>query len=93
MKITVDYNENESKELKIISASYLGDYSVEVNFDDGQSKIIDFKEFLKSSLNPKIRVYLDKSKFTEFKIQDFNLNWNDYDMIFPVWDLYRGQIK
>ncbi len=24
---------------------------------------------------------------------DGNLNWNDYDLIFPISDLYSGQIE
>ena len=48
--------------------------------------------FLESSLHPSIRKYLDESKFNEYKIVDGNLNWNDYDMIFPIEDLYQGRV-
>ena len=27
------------------------------------------------------------------KFKDGNLNWNDYDLIFPLWDLYNGRIE
>jgi hypothetical protein len=33
---------------------------------------------------------LDESKFKQFLILDGNLNWNDYDLIFPIADLYQG---
>jgi len=35
---------------------------------------------------------LDPNRFQEYKLVDGNLNWNDYDMIFPLEDLYRGKI-
>jgi hypothetical protein len=31
-----------------------------------------------------------KAMKVNFKIVNGNLNWNDYEMIFPAWDLYRG---
>jgi hypothetical protein len=33
-----------------------------------------------------------QNKFKNFKIIDGNLNWNDYDLIFPVADLHEGKI-
>jgi hypothetical protein len=41
---------------------------------------------------PSIRQYLDENKFNQFKIVDGNVNWNDYELIFPVEDLYAGKI-
>jgi hypothetical protein len=35
---------------------------------------------------------MDKERFKQFEIIDGNLNWNDYDMIFPVSDLKKGKI-
>jgi len=43
-------------------------------------------------LESKAEFYLDESKFKEYKIIDGNLNWNDYDMIFPIEDLYQGRV-
>jgi hypothetical protein len=40
----------------------------------------------------KLRKYLDLDKFIKFKVIDGNLNWDDYDLIFPVADLYEGKI-
>ena len=44
------------------------------------------------SLHPEVRKYLNEDKYRQFKIIDGNLNWNDYDMIFPLEDLYNGKI-
>ena len=91
MKITVEYNENTGDIIEIKSANYIGDYAIRVYFNDGFSRLIDFKPFLESSLHPSIRKYLNEDKFQEYQIIDGNLNWNDYDLIFPVADLYEGK--
>jgi hypothetical protein len=94
MKIIVEYKEPEigSIPLKIDSAKYLSDYVIRIKFSDGNERIVDFKPFLSKSLHPSINKYLDKNKFSQFSLIDGNLNWNDYDLIFPVSDLYKGQI-
>ena len=94
MRILVDYNEQESglDQLKIDSAKYLSDYAIRIKFSDGTDKLVDFKPFLTKSLHPSIKKYLDEKKFSSFSIADGNLNWNDYDLIFPIWDLYNGKI-
>ena len=33
---------------------------------------------------------MDKEKFKAFKIVDGNINWNDYELIFSIEDLYEG---
>jgi hypothetical protein len=53
-------------------------------------KLVDFKLFLESSSHPSIKKYLDETKFQQFIITDGNLNWNDYDLIFPIADLHKG---
>ncbi|WP_372947290.1 DUF2442 domain-containing protein [Mariniphaga sp.] len=94
MKIIVDYkdSETETNELKIDSAKYLKDYKIWIKFNDGEEKLVDFKPFLSKSLHPSIKKYLDEKIFSNFSLIDGNLNWNDYDMIFPISDLYDGKI-
>lgn len=94
MKITVDYKEqdNNVEQINIVSAKYLTDYAIRINFNDGTERVVDFKSFLMKSLHPSIKKYLDEKLFADYNIIDGNLNWNDYDMIFHVWDLYRGKI-
>ncbi len=92
MKINIEYNQQIGKSIKINSAKYLGDFAVRVGFNDGTEKLVDFKPFLHKSLHPSIKKYLDENKFSNFKVIDGNLNWNDYDLIFPIWDLYNGKI-
>jgi uncharacterized protein YjbK len=78
---------------KIIAAKLIADYKIEITFNDGEKKVVNFEHFLSSSQHPSIRKYLDKNKFMEFEIKNGNLNWNDYDLIFPLSDLKKGQIS
>ncbi|MFV0344748.1 MAG: DUF2442 domain-containing protein [Bacteroidales bacterium] len=95
MKIVVDYKDLESdiEQLKIISAKYLSDYVIRLKFHDGIKRIVDFEPFLSQSFHTSIKKYLDKEMFSKFELVNGNLNWNDYDLIFPISDLYRGQIS
>lgn len=94
MRIIVDYKDSEARfnPLKIDSAKYLSDYAIRIKFSDGNEKLVDFKPFLLKSLHPSIKKYLDENKFSNFSLTDGNLNWNDYDLIFPLSDLYKGHI-
>ncbi|MEI7527052.1 MAG: DUF2442 domain-containing protein [Mariniphaga sp.] len=94
MRIIVDYKDSLSglKKLKIDSAKYLSDYVIRIIFNDGNERLVDFKPFLTKSLHPTIKKYLDENKFSSFSLTDGNLNWNDYDLIFPISDLYNGKI-
>lgn len=93
MRISVDYNDTQVENLQIYSAKYIGDYAVRLAFNDGTENLVDFKPILTKSLHPTIKKYLDEQLFSDFKIIDGNLNWNNYEMIFPIIDLYNGKIK
>ncbi|MFA5972505.1 MAG: DUF2442 domain-containing protein [Lentimicrobiaceae bacterium] len=92
MRITEEYTNLPVDLIEIKSANYIGDFAIRLFFSDGFNRMVDFKPFLESSLHPSVRKYLDETQFIQFKIIDGNLNWNDYDMIFPVGDLHEGKI-
>ncbi|MEI6175214.1 MAG: DUF2442 domain-containing protein [Bacteroidota bacterium] len=92
MKITEEYLDNNVDFIQIKSARYIGDFAIRVSFSDGFNRLVDFKPFLETSLHPSIRKYLDEAKFKNYEIVDGNLNWNDYDLIFPIEDLYEGKL-
>lgn len=93
MKVSEPSVSYKIKEINIARANYLSDYKIEVTFDDGKSNVIDFEEFLAHSKHPDIRKYFKKTLFKKFKIDNGNLNWNDFDLIFPINDLYNGSIN
>lgn len=93
MKIVEEYQGDYSDLIEIKSATYMGDFTIRIDFNDRVTKLVNFKSFLETSYHPSIRKYLDEYKFKEFEIIDGNLNWNDYELIFPVYDLYQGKVK
>lgn len=94
MKIIRGYNEvNLTEAIEVVSANYIGDYRIRVLFNDSTERLVDFKPFLTRSLHPSISKYLAIDLFRQFRIVDGNLNWNDFDLIFPIEDLYKGLIQ
>ena len=79
--------------LNIQEAEYVGDYRISLAFSDGTTRVIDLAPFLADVPNPVYKKYRLKQNFKKFKIVNGNLNWNDDEMIFPVWDLYRGVVN
>lgn len=78
--------------IAIENAEYLNDYLIQFTFSDGNIRIIDFANFLKNARNPMTRKYLDKGLFADFSIEFGDITWNDYELCFPIWDLYEGRI-
>jgi len=93
MRIFEDYKKYGTDYIKINYANYIGDYAIRIQFNDGTEKLVDFKPFLSKSLHPSIKKYLKEKLFAKYQIIDGNLNWNDYELIFPIWDLYNGRIE
>ncbi|MCK4465752.1 MAG: DUF2442 domain-containing protein [Bacteroidales bacterium] len=93
MKIVEEYTGKQFEKIEIRNANYIGDYAIRLKFNDGTERLVDFKSFLNKSQHPSIKKYLKENLFSQFQIIDGNLNWNDYDLIFPVWDLYNGRIE
>lgn len=78
--------------ISIINAEYSGEYKIRLTFSDGIEKEIDFGPFLRKAKNPMARKYLEKKLFSDFKIEYGDIIWNDYEMCFPIWDLYEGKV-
>ena len=70
----------------------LSDFKLELKFNDKTRQVIDFYPFLSRSLNPLIRKYLSPEEFSKFEIDEGDLEWNDYDLCFPIADLYENRI-
>lgn len=79
--------------INVISATQTGKYRILMRFDDHTEQEVDFESFLGHSLHPDIRAYLDPARFGAFRLEYGELVWGDYDLCFPVIDLYRNQIE
>jgi hypothetical protein len=78
--------------IAIEQVEHLRDYVLRLKFNDGKETEIDFEPFLRRSLNPLIRKYLDPTLFGQFTVEYGDLFWNDYDLCFPIADLYEGRL-
>ena len=93
--MNITENITEPREIDLLSvkgACYIEPYKINISFSDGKKSIVDFESFLNASRHPEIRKYLDINLFKNYSIIDGNINWNDYDLIFPLEDLYSGKI-
>lgn len=80
------------KYLKVGSVRYLRDYKLKIIFSDGCEQEVDFGPFLKGSLHPEIKKYLDPTRFKTFHVRGGELMWGDFDLVFPIMDLYHNTL-
>jgi len=83
---------NTTQHLEVIEAKYVSGYKLRLTFNDSVVRVVDFGPFLAKARNPDTTDFRDLKKFKSFHIQDGDLMWGDYQMIFPIMDLYRGSI-
>ena len=81
----------ENQIIFIENADYLNGYKIRLHFNDQMTQTIDFENFILSSTNLHIAKYSDLAIFKNFSITDGDLEWNDYDLCFPIADLYENQ--
>jgi hypothetical protein len=80
------------KVLNILKAEYLGDYRLRLSFDDKTEQVLDFYPFLSRAAHPDIRAYLEPARFQTYRIEYGELVWGDYELCFPIIDLYRNNL-
>ena len=78
--------------LEVTEAKYVSGYNLLLTFNDGAVRVVDFGPFLAKARNPDTTDYRDLERFKSFRIKDGDLVWGDYQMIFPITDLYDGTI-
>ena len=79
-------------ELSVKNAKHIKSHILEITFSDGYVNCVDFAPFIFSNGHPDYEKYKSEKTFLAFEIIDGNLNWDDYTMIFPVEDLYKGKL-
>lgn len=79
--------------ISIMKAEYIDDYQIKLYFNDDKIKTIDFSGFLNNAKNPMSKKFLDKDLFKNFRIINGDIIWNDYELCFPIWDLYINNIN
>lgn len=79
-------------ELSIEKISHIKSHILEITFSDKHVTTIDFAPFIFSNGHPDYEKYKSEQHFLSYNLIDGNLNWDDYTMIFPIEDLYTGNI-
>ena len=80
------------KYLEIVRAEYVSGYKIRLTFNDGTVRVMDFEPFLRKALHPDVTKYRQLRHFKGFHLHYGDLMWGDFDMIFPITDLYHGTI-
>lgn len=76
--------------INILHAEWERDYRIRLDFDDGTHQTVDFLPFLRRAVHPAIRAYLQPELFRAFRLEYGELVWGDYELCFPIIDLYRN---
>lgn len=83
---------NTNQYIEVTEAKYVSGYKLRLSFNDGTVRIVDFGPFLKKAHNPDTTDYRDLKKFKGFHLNHGDLMWGDFQMIFPIMDLYQGNV-
>ncbi|HEY3761413.1 MAG TPA: DUF2442 domain-containing protein [Verrucomicrobiae bacterium] len=78
--------------LRVEKARYVPRYKVGIEFNDGARRVVNFEPFLKKAQNPMFTKYRLLKNFKSFHIDHGDLMWGDFEMIFPIMDLYLDTI-
>ena len=78
--------------INITTVEYLGEYRLRFLFDDTTQRVVDFAQFLRKSVHPDIRKWLEPEAFRSYRLEYGEVVWGDYELCFPVADLYTGII-
>ncbi len=85
---------NKINVIQVKNATYLDGFRLRVAFTDGKEKIVDFSKFINTNNKEALAKYKTSLHFKKFKIEQGNIVWGkNWDLIFPVQELYRGRIS
>jgi hypothetical protein len=79
--------------VNILTVEKISRYKLRLVFDDGTRQEVDFTAFLTQSRHPDIRAYLDEKLFDTYRLEHGELVWGDFELCFPIMDLYLNQIE
>ncbi|MCL2435770.1 MAG: DUF2442 domain-containing protein [Lentimicrobiaceae bacterium] len=79
--------------ITVKKANYLKGYTIKLLFSDNTSQNVDFSDFFSTHSHPQYNKYKNIEKFKDFNIEDGNVVWGkNWDLIFPIHQLYQGKI-
>ncbi|MEO5346941.1 MAG: DUF2442 domain-containing protein [Magnetococcus sp. YQC-9] len=78
--------------IDIVAVEAQGPFQLRLQFDDHTEQVIDFYPFLSRSRHPDLRIWLDPARFADYRLEHGELIWGDYELCFPMSDLYHNTI-
>jgi len=78
--------------INVVAAEIVGDLQLRIRFDVGTEQTVDFRPFLTASPHPDIRAWASPERFSQFRVENGELLCGDYELCFPVMDLYPDRI-
>ena len=82
------------KTISVKEVNSIDNFLLEIVFNDNKKNVIDFGVYLETHSHPQFNKYKKINNFKKFKIENGNVVWGkDWDMIFPVFDLYNGVLN
>jgi hypothetical protein len=83
-----------ARKIYVAEATYVKDLILNIMFNDGTAQKIDFRYFLQHHPHPQYDQYRNPEKFKNFQLAEGNIVWGkNWDLIFPIEQLYQGQIR
>lgn len=87
--VLINYKDNHTLE----EAEDAGNLCVCLTFSDNTTQTVDIGDFIRRHPHPQYNKYLAPRKFSRFTIDNGNVVWGkNWDLIFPVEQLYAGKI-
>jgi len=80
--------------IEVANAIYLDGYRLRIAFTDGKEKEVDFSAFILGNKREALAKYKSSAHFKRFRIEEGNIVWGkNWDLVFPVHELYRGAVR
>lgn len=82
------------KTILVERATYLDGFRLLIAFTDGKEQEVDFADFINNNHKESLSRYKKPVNFKKFRIEQGNVVWGkDWDLIFPVQELYNGKVN
>lgn len=78
--------------IEITGLTPTSDYRLRLTFNDGKEQEVDFLPFLSASRHPAIRAFLAPERFATYRLEYGDLVWGDFELCFPIVDLYENHL-
>lgn len=79
--------------LSVINIESREDLTIKLYFSDNTEKIVDVGDFIRRHPHPQYDKYLNWKYFKKATIENGNVVWGkNWDLIFPIEQLYQGQL-